>query len=61
MPRFMVTAVMETDLYCVVEAKDEREAREKAFELARDGALLEEENGGSLRICEAFETEEQIS
>lgn len=61
MPRFRVTAVMETDLYCVVEAASKEEALEKAEQRGWHGTLLEEEiNGGGLRICDAFETEEGL-
>jgi hypothetical protein len=60
MPRFRVTAVMETDLYCVVEANSREEAMEKAERRAWHGTLVEEINGGGLRICEAWETEENL-
>ena len=46
MPKYRCTATMGTELYCIVEAKDEHDAYEQMKELASNGALIEEKNAG---------------
>ena len=45
MPKYKCRATMGTDLYCIVEAKDEHDAYYQMKELASNGALIEENDG----------------
>ena len=45
MPKYKCRATMGTDLYCIVEAKNEDDACRQMKELASNGALVEENDG----------------
>ncbi len=46
MPKYKCRATMGTDLYCIVEAKDEQDAFKQMKELASNGNLIETDDIG---------------